>query len=36
MDEVRNMYKILDKKPQGRDYLENLATDGRMILKMDF
>lgn len=34
--EVRNVYKILDKKPKKRDHLENVRVDGRMILKLIF
>jgi hypothetical protein len=35
MDEMRNAYKILVRKPEGRDHLENTGVDGRIILKFN-
>jgi hypothetical protein len=31
--EMRNAYKILVGKPEGRDHLEDLSVDGKIILK---
>jgi hypothetical protein len=33
MGEMRNAYKILDVKLKGRDHLEGLGVDGRIILE---
>jgi hypothetical protein len=33
MGEIRNVYKILVQKPEGKDHLEDLGTDGSLILK---
>jgi hypothetical protein len=33
MEERRNVYKILVKNLKGRDHLENLGVDGRIIFK---
>jgi len=33
MGEVRNAYNILVTKPEGRDHLEDLGVDGRIILE---
>jgi hypothetical protein len=30
--EMRNAYKILYGKPEGRDHLEDLSVDGKIIL----
>jgi hypothetical protein len=32
MGEIRNAYKILDGKPEGKDNLEDLDVDGKIIL----
>jgi hypothetical protein len=31
--EMRNVYKILVRKPERRDHLEDLGIDGRIILE---
>jgi hypothetical protein len=31
MGEVRNAYKMLVRKPEGRDHLEDLGMDGRIL-----
>jgi hypothetical protein len=31
--EMRNVYKILVRKPEGRDHVEDLGQDGRIILE---
>jgi hypothetical protein len=36
MGKVRNACKILIRKPEGKDILEYLVIDGRMILKWIF
>jgi hypothetical protein len=33
MGERRNAYNILIRKPKGRDHLEDIGIDGRIILK---
>jgi hypothetical protein len=33
MGEMRNAYKILVRKPEGKNHPEDLSTDGRIILK---
>jgi hypothetical protein len=35
MEEMRNAYKILAGKPEGRDHSEDLGTDGRIIFRVD-
>jgi hypothetical protein len=32
----RDAYRVLVGKPDGRDHLENLGIDGRIILKRNF
>jgi hypothetical protein len=34
MGEIKNPYRILVRKPEGRNYLEDLGIDERIILKM--
>jgi hypothetical protein len=31
MGDMRNVYRILVGKPEGKDYLEDLSTDGRIL-----
>jgi hypothetical protein len=33
MEEIRNTYKILQEKPEGKSHLTDLGIDGRLILK---
>jgi hypothetical protein len=33
MGEMRSAYKVFVRKPEGRDYLEGIGIDGRIILK---
>jgi hypothetical protein len=33
MGEMRNAYKILVRRPEGRDHLEDLGIDGRISLE---
>jgi hypothetical protein len=32
MGEVRTVYKIVARKPEGKDHLEDLGIDGRIIV----
>jgi hypothetical protein len=34
VEEIRNTYRILVRKPEGKKHLEDLRTDGRIILKL--
>jgi hypothetical protein len=34
MWELRNVYEVLVKRPEGKDHLEDLGVDGKMILKL--
>jgi hypothetical protein len=33
MHEIRNAYKILVRKPEGKDHLENVGLDGKIVLE---